>query len=39
MLVQYLINVKPLCVAYSLRPDEVMNVRYVQPLTDEQRAL
>ncbi len=39
MLVQYLINVKPLCVAYSLRPDEVMNVRYVQPLTDEQRTL
>src|SRR6266436_21968 len=39
MLVQYLINVKPLFVAYSLRPDEVMIVRYVQPLTDEQRAL
>ena len=39
MLIQYLINVKPLCVAYSPRPDEVMLVRYVQPLTDEQRAL
>jgi len=39
MLIQYLINVKPCCVAYSPRPDEVMIVRYVQPLTDEQRAL
>jgi len=39
MLVQYLINVKPLFVAYSPRPDEVMLVRYVQPLTDEQRGL
>src|ERR1043166_5235997 len=39
MLIQYLINVKLLCVAYSPRPDEVMIVRYVQPLTDEQRAL
>jgi len=39
MLIQYLINVKPLCVAYSPRPDEVMIVRYVQPLTDEQHAL
>src|SRR3989441_2939300 len=39
MLVQYLINVKPRSVAYSPRPDEVMNVRYVQPLTNEQRAL
>ena len=39
MLVQYLINVKPLFVAYSPRPDEVMLVRYVQPLTDEQREL
>src|SRR2546426_11570256 len=39
MLVQYLINVKPLFVAYSPRPDEVMIVRYVQPLTDEQRQL
>jgi len=39
MLLQYLINVKPLCVAYSPRPDEVMIVRDVQPLTDEQRAL
>ena len=39
MLIQYLINVEPLCVAYSPRPDEVMIVRYVQPLSDEQRAL
>src|SRR5712691_614278 len=39
MLIQYLINVKPLFVAYAPRPDEVMIVRYVQPLTDEQRAL
>jgi len=39
MLIQYLINVKPLCEAYAPRPDEVMIVTYVQPLTDEQRAL
>jgi len=39
MLIQYLINAKPLCMAYSPQPDEVMIVRYVQPLTDEQRAL
>jgi transposase len=39
MLVQYLINVKPLFVVYSPRPDEVMLVRYVQPLTDAQREL
>src|SRR2546422_2126651 len=39
MLGQYLLNVKPLFVAYSPRPDEVMIVRYVQPLTDEQREL
>ena len=39
MLVEYLINVKPLFVAYSPRPDEVMIVRYVQPLTQEQRQL
>ena len=39
MLVQYLINVKPLCVAYAPRPDEGMIVRYVPPLTDEQREL
>ena len=39
MLIQYLINVKLLCVAYSPRPDEVIIVRYVQPLTDEQCAL
>src|SRR5882762_9025753 len=36
MLIQYLINVEPVCVAYSPRPDEVLIVRYVQPLTDEQ---
>src|SRR3989442_8370628 len=39
MLIQYLINIKPLFVAYSPRHDEVMIVRYVQPLTDEQREL
>ena len=39
MLIQYLINAKPLFVAYSPQPDEVMIVRYVQPLTNEQRAL
>jgi transposase len=39
MLIQYLINVKLLCVASSPRPDEVMIVRYVQPLTDAHRAL
>src|SRR4029450_9022370 len=39
MLIQYLINAKPLCVAYSPQPDEVMIVRYGQPLTDEQREL
>ena len=38
-MIEYLINVKPLFVAYSPRPDEVMIVRYGQPLTDEQRAL
>ena len=38
-MIEYLINVTPLCVASFLRPDEVMIVRYVQPLTDEQRAL
>jgi transposase len=36
---EYLINVKPLFVSYFLRPDEVRIVRYVQPLTNEQRAL
>jgi len=36
---EYLINVKPLFVVYFLRPDEVRIVRYVQPLTNEQRAL
>ena len=39
MPIRHLINVKPLFVAYSPRPDEVMSVRYVQPLTDGQRAL
>ena len=39
MLIQYLVNVKPLCVAYAPRPDEVMIVRDVQPVSDEQRAL
>src|SRR6266849_7167093 len=39
MLIQYLINAKPLCVAYAPQPDEVILVRYVQPLTDEQREL
>ncbi len=38
-MLEYLINVKPLFVAYFLRPDEVRIVRYVQPLTNEQRAL
>jgi transposase len=37
--IEYLINVKPLFVVYFLRLDEVMIVRYVQPLTDEQRVL
>jgi transposase len=36
---EYLINVKPLCVASFLRPDEVMSVRDVPPLTNEPRAL
>jgi hypothetical protein len=39
MPIEYLINVKPLFVADSPRPDEVMIVRYVQPLTDAQREL
>src|SRR6266487_1470523 len=39
MWIPYLINVKPLCAAYAPRPDEVMIVSYVQPLTDEQRVL
>ncbi len=39
MLIQYLTDAEQLFVAYSPRPDEVMLVRYVQPLTDEQRAL
>src|SRR5215470_7527231 len=39
MPIRHLINVKPLCEVYSLRPDEVTSVRYVQPLTDGQREL
>jgi len=39
MPILYLINAEQLCVAYSTRPDEVMIVRYVQPLTEEQREL
>jgi transposase len=39
MPILYLINAEQLCVAYSPRPDEVMIVRYVQPLTEEQREL
>jgi transposase len=39
MPIRHLINVKSLFVAYSPRPDEVTSVRYVQPLTDGQRAL
>ena len=39
MPILYLINVEQFSVATSIRPDEVMIVRYVQPLTKEQRAL
>ena len=39
MPILYLINAEQLCVVYSPRPDEVMIVRYVQPLTEEQREL
>jgi transposase len=39
MPILYLINAAPLFVGYSTRPDEGMIVRYVQPLTTEQRAL
>jgi transposase len=39
MPILYLINAEPLFVGYYTRPDEVMIVRYVQPLTAEQRAL
>src|SRR4030095_2656292 len=39
MLIPSLINVKPPFVASAPRPDEVMIVRYVQPVSDEQRAL
>jgi transposase len=39
MPIRYLINVKRLFGAYSPCPDEVTSVRYVPPLTDEQREL
>ena len=39
MPILYLINTKQLFVAYSIQRDEVMIVRYVQPLTEEQREL
>jgi transposase len=39
MPILYLINAEQLFVAYSTRPDEVTSVRYVRPLTAEQRAL
>jgi Winged helix-turn helix len=39
MPILYLINVEQFPVATSIRPDEVMIVRYVQPLTIEQREL
>ena len=39
MPILYLIDAEPFSVATSLRPDEVMIVRYVQPLTKEQREL
>src|SRR4029453_10731249 len=39
MPILYLINAEQLFGAYSTRPDEVTSVRYVRPLTAEQRAL
>ena len=39
MPILYLINTKQLFVAYSIQRDEVLIVRYVQPLTEEQREL
>ena len=39
MPILYLINAEQLFVAYSTRPDEVTSVRYVRPLTAEQREL
>ena len=39
MPILYLIDAEQFSVATSLRPDEVMIVRYVQPLTKEQREL
>ena len=39
MPILYLIDAEQLFVAYSTYPDEVMIVRYVQPLTTEQRQL
>jgi transposase len=39
MPILYLINTKQLFVAYPIQRDEVLIVRYVQPLTEEQREL
>jgi hypothetical protein len=39
MPILYLLDAEPIFVAYSTRLDEEMSVRYVQPLTEEQRAL
>src|SRR5919201_7107634 len=39
MPILYLINAEPFFVAPFVQPDEVMIVRYVQPLTPEQRQL
>ena len=39
MPILYLINTKQLFVAYSIQRDEVLIMRYVQPLPEEQRAL
>jgi transposase len=39
MPILYLINAEPFFVATFVQPDEVMIVRYVQPLTTEQRQL
>jgi winged helix-turn helix protein len=39
MPILYLINTEQFCMAPFVQPDEVMIVRYVQPLTPEQRQL
>ena len=39
MPILYLINAEPFFVATFVQPDEVLIVRYVQPLTTEQRQL